>query len=183
NAKVNITSGSRWLETANYALVHPVAAFPTKTWAIENFARTAEFLRSKGLATIAVATKKERDVLEKLRSESKGPILVLDDLTLPEITALASKARLFVGNDSGIAHIAAAVNTPSVVIFGSSNRNHWHPWTDMPYKVVFEPFPCQPCPGYECKEFGEPRCILSVPVAKVNFAIERVLNESEKASR
>ena len=79
------------------------------------------------------------------------------------------------GNDSGIAHIAAAVATPSVVIFGSSNRDHWRPWTDAPNEIVFEPFSCQPCPGYECKEFGEPRCILSVKPGAVFDAIERVL--------
>ena len=48
-------------------------------------------------------------------------MIALTDLSLPEVTALVARARLFVGNDSGIAHIAAAVGAPSVVIFGSSN--------------------------------------------------------------
>lgn len=158
-----------------FALVHPAAAFATKAWATENFARTAEFLAEKAIKTIAVAAKNETSVLERLVAESKVPITTFDDLLLSELTALASKARLFVGNDSGIAHIAAAVNTPTVVIFGSSNRNHWRPWTDAPNEIVYEPLPCQPCPGYECKEFGEPKCILSLKPESVFAAIEKVL--------
>jgi ADP-heptose:LPS heptosyltransferase len=158
-----------------FALMHPASAFHTKTWATENFARTAEYLAELGLQTIGVAANHETDVLEKLKEGSKAPIITFNDLSLPEITALASKAMLFVGNDSGIAHIAAAVNTPTVVVFGSSNRDHWRPWTDAPNEIVFNQFPCQPCPGYECKEFGDPKCILSVPVVDVEGAIDRVL--------
>jgi ADP-heptose:LPS heptosyltransferase len=158
------------------ALIHPAAAFDTKTWAVENFARTAEFLHKKGLDIVAVAAREEREILKNLKAESTAPIAVFYDLSLPEITALASKAHIFVGNDSGIAHIAAAVNTPTVVVFGSSNIDNWRPWTDAPNEVVYKPFPCQPCPGYVCKEFGEPRCILSVQTQSVFKAIEKVLN-------
>ncbi len=159
------------------ALLHPVAAFDTKQWATRNFTKIAEFLTEKGLQVVAVATKKERDVLEKLQKLSSVPIVTFDDLMLPEITALASKAKIFVGNDSGIAHIAAAVKTPSVVIFGSSNRDHWRPWTDAPSEIVFEEFPCQPCAGYVCEQFDEPKCILSVKVESVFEAIEKVLKK------
>ena len=161
-----------------FAFFHPAAAFATKTWAAENFARTAEFLSEKGIQTVAVAAKNETAILDRLVAESKVPIAIFDDLSLPEITALASKAMLFVGNDSGIAHIAAAVNTPSVVIFGSSNRDHWRPWTDAPNEIVYEEFACQPCPGYECKEFGKPKCILSIRPERVFKAIDRVLSEN-----
>ncbi|NNF00138.1 MAG: glycosyltransferase family 9 protein [Pyrinomonadaceae bacterium] len=158
----------------NFALLHPVAAFETKQWATENFASVAEFLNERNLKVIAIATKKERDVLARLEELSKGSILTVDNLKLPEITALASKADLFVGNDSGIAHIAAAVGTPSVVIFGSSNRDHWHPWTDAPNEIVYEEFPCQPCAGYVCEEFGEPQCIISVKSENVIAAVKKL---------
>jgi len=157
------------------ALIHPVAAFDTKQWATANFARIAEFLSGKDFQTVAVATKKEREVLENLKQISTVPILTFDDLTLPEITALASRTKIFIGNDSGVAHIAAAVQTPSVVIFGSSNINHWRPWTDAPNEIVYEKMPCQPCAGYFCKEFGEPECIKRVSVESVIEAINRVL--------
>lgn len=157
------------------ALVHPAAAFASKQWSVENFARTVEFLSSKGLSAVAVAARNERGILDELQAASRVPLLTLDNLELPEITALASKAHLFVGNDSGIAHIAAAVGTPSVVVFGSSNRDHWRPWTDAPNEIVFNEYPCQPCPGHECRQFGEPRCILGVTSSQVFKAIERVL--------
>jgi len=158
----------------DFALIHPVAAFETKQWATENFAKVAEFLDEKRIKPLAVATEKERDVLKQLEELSTVPILTLDNLTLPEITALASKVKIFVGNDSGIAHIAAAVGAPSVVIFGSSNRDHWRPWTDAPNEIVYHKLPCQPCAGYVCEEFDEPKCILSVTSEDVIAAIEKV---------
>ena len=167
--------GKRIEELDKFVLIHPAAAFNTKEWAPENFARIAEFLHDRGLSAVAIATEKERPVLENLKKQSRVPIHIFSNFRLPEISALASQARLFVGNDSGVAHIAAAAATPSVVIFGSSNRDHWRPWTDAPNEIVFEEFRCQPCPGFECKEFGEPRCIHNVSVISVAGAIERVL--------
>ncbi len=173
-SRLNVIQDSKF-KIQNYALLHPVAAFDTKQWSTENFARIAEYLSAKGLQIVAVATKKEREVLENLKTISKVPISTFDDLTLPEIIALAARAEIFVGNDSGIAHIAAAVQTPSVVIFGSSNINHWRPWTDAPHEIVYEKLPCQPCAGYFCKEFDAPRCILNVRTESVIEAIEKIL--------
>lgn len=161
------------------ALLHPSTAFFTKQWPTENFARTAEYLAERGFHIVAIASKAESNVLAELTAVANVPITTFDDLTLPEITALASRAKVFVGNDSGMAHIAAAVQTPSVVIFGSSNRTHWHPWTDAPYEVVYEPFDCQPCPGYKCEVFGDAPCIRNVAVENVIAAIERVTQTSE----
>jgi ADP-heptose:LPS heptosyltransferase len=160
------------------AIIQTVAASKTKEWALEKFARTAEFLKEKGISTIAVGTDDEAGILSELGSISRAPVRLLTGLTLTELVALSARARLFVGNDSGVAHVAAAVQTPSVVVFGSSNRDHWRPWTDAPNQVVFEEFSCQPCPGYECKEFGEPRCIQTLGTEKVFAAIDRVLESS-----
>src|SRR6476661_1081795 len=112
------------------------------------------------ITRVAVATKAEARTLERVVGASRVSIFPFDELSLPQITALAGRAEIFVGNDSGIAHIAAAVGTPTVVVFGSSNREHWRPWTDAPNEVVFREFDCQPCAGYTCEVFGEPRCIL-----------------------
>lgn len=175
DAKFMAKTGVPLQQIGRFALIHPAAAFATKQWATENFARTAEYLARKGISTVAVVGPNEHSIGHELKAHSEVPIHMFEDLALPEITALASSANLFVGNDSGIAHIAAAVGAPSVVIFGSSNRDHWRPWTDARNEIVFSPFPCQPCPGHECKEFGEPKCILSVSVASVTGAIDRVI--------
>lgn len=159
------------------ALIHPAAAFDTKRWATENFARVVEHVTTLGFAPVAIAGPGEHELLQTLKANSTAQLFTFD-LSLPEVTALASRAKLFIGNDSGIAHIAAAVNTPSVVIFGSSNIAHWRPWTRAASEVVFEPLPCQPCHGYFCEKFPEPECILRIPVARVTAAIDRILTDT-----
>jgi heptosyltransferase-3 len=160
-----------------FALLHPGSAFHTKRWPVDNYARTAEFLEENGLSVVAVGSEGEAELLKDLSKNSNPRITTFHSLRLPEITALASMASLFVGNDSGIAHIAAAVKTPAVIIFGSSNRVHWSPWTDSPNEVVYEDMHCQPCPGYICAEYGEPRCVLGIKQASVFGAISRILEK------
>ena len=167
--------GESGLNDRKIALIHPAAAFATKQWATENFARVAEFVAERGFAPVAIAAPNEKALLEKLCSEANVRIATFD-LSLPEVTALAARSQLFTGNDSGIAHIAAAVGTPAVVIFGSSNLAHWRPWNSAPAEIVFEEMPCQPCPGYFCEKFDQPECILRVPVARVTAAIDRILS-------
>ena len=162
------------LDGKKIALIHPAAAFATKQWAADKFARVVEFLADNGFASVAIAGPSEKEVLNSLIENCSAKIVTFD-LTLPEVTALAARSQLFVGNDSGIAHIASAVGTPSVVVFGSSNIAHWRPWNQSASEVVFEEMECQPCHGYFCEKFEQPECILKVPVARVTAAIGRVL--------
>ncbi|HKQ53060.1 MAG TPA: glycosyltransferase family 9 protein [Pyrinomonadaceae bacterium] len=162
-------------EARPLALVHPAAAFETKQWAAANFARVAEDLSARGFQVIATAAPNERQVVTELIEHAASRIVSFTDLSLPEVTALAARSRLFVGNDSGIAHIASAVRVPSVVIFGSSNVAHWRPWANGPAEVVREELPCQPCPGYTCAEFDAPECIRRVKVESVLAALQRVI--------
>src|SRR5438477_434008 len=152
------------------------AARRRRSWCARR-ARAIADLRARGLPTVAIAAPTEHEIIQDLRRLASVPIQTFADLSLPEVTALAARARLFVGNDSGIAHIAAAVQTPSVVIFGSSNVAHWRPWTTAPAEVVREELPCQPCPGYFCAEFDAPECIRRVTVERVREAINRVLEK------
>lgn len=161
------------------ALIHPAAAFATKQWAAEKFSRVADYLAARGTTVVVITAPPEAHVAAQLKQSSSAPIISFSDLSLPEVTALASRARVFVGNDSGIAHIAAAVGLPLVVIFGSSNTAHWSPWATAPAEVVLEEMDCQPCHGYYCEKFAQPECILSVPVERVISAVDRVLRESE----
>jgi lipopolysaccharide heptosyltransferase II len=168
-------------ESKPFAVIHPAAAFDTKQWAIENFARAAEALTARGLIPIAIVSSKEGQVVRALIKQTSARVIGLSDLSLPEVTALTSRARLFVGNDSGIAHIAAAAGVPCVVVFGSSNVTHWRPWTTHPNEVVREEMPCQPCHGYFCAAFEKPECILRVPVERVIGAIDRILDQDRAA--
>jgi len=157
------------------ALIHPAAAFDTKRWAANNFARVVEDLESRGFQSVAIAAPDEKHVLDELIVNSRARVTTFT-IPLPEVIALAARSSLFVGNDSGIAHIAAAMRVPSVVIFGSSNVKHWRPWAIAPAEVVREELPCQPCPGYFCAEFDQPECIRRVSVQSVIKAIERVVS-------
>ncbi len=165
-------------ENAPFAVIHPAAAFATKQWATEKFARVAEELSARGLAVVAITAPSDTQIADELQRVSTVQVIALTNLSLPEVTALSARARLFIGNDSGIAHIAVAVEAPSVVIFGSSNVGHWRPWATAPAEVVLEEMECQPCHGYFCEKFEQPECILRVPVERVLGAIERVLRES-----
>lgn len=164
-------------EATPLALVHPAAAFESKQWATEHFARVAESLSARGMQVVAIATPDQAPVLDALQAECTARIHAFTDFSLPEVTALSARASIFVGNDSGIAHIAAAVRTPSVVIFGSSNVAHWRPWTTAPAEVVREEMPCAPCPGYTCAEFEQPECIRRVTVERVTMAIDECLKK------
>jgi heptosyltransferase-3 len=180
NAKL---SQENFDDAERLALIHPAAALETKQWTIENFARVTEAVAARGLTPIAIVSPNERPLLESLIKQSAAHIIGLSDLSLPEVTALASRASLFVGNDSGIAHIAAAVGAPCVVVFGSSNVAHWRPWTTNRNEVVREEMPCQPCHGYFCGQFEKPECILRVPVERVVGAIDRILKQTESSTQ
>lgn len=162
-----------------FALIHPTAAFDTKQWATENFARVTDALGERNLTSVVLVAPGEQHVADLLASRTAKPVFKAHNLTLPEVTALASRTRLFLGNDSGLAHVAAAAGAPCVVIFGSSNRHHWRPWTTKPNEIVFEEMSCQPCHGYFCAEFEQPECILRVPVERVISAIDRVIKQNE----
>jgi ADP-heptose:LPS heptosyltransferase len=170
--RARLQAGASPIEAGmSYAVLHVTAAYFTKQWAASRFRRVAEFLARKGLEPIILAGPGEEGVF----SEFPG-LRCFAGQPLPWVQSLISGARLFVGNDSGPAHIAAAFAVPTVVIFGSSNATVWHPWK-TPHVVVETAWDCKPCPGDRCYAFDEPRCILSVEAAAVCAAIEHLLAE------
>ncbi|NNE66259.1 MAG: glycosyltransferase family 9 protein [Pyrinomonadaceae bacterium] len=168
-----------YYDKGEFAVIHPTAATDTKQWAPAKFAEVIDHLDSRGLTAVLVVTGAELDVIADIEESLGRRPYHLVDAPLPEIAAICKAARLFVGNDSGIAHIAAAVQTPTAVIFGSSNVNQWRPWTDAPSSVIREEFHCQPCPGDICREFGEPKCIQTVSPKSVISAVDKLLLSSK----
>ena len=102
------------------AVIHGVAAAPEKTWPAERFLKVAAHLRSAGLEPVFVGA--ASDDLAPFREYRTA------QSTLAELKALLARASLFVGNDSGPAHMAAAFGLPVVVFFGPSDREVWAPW-------------------------------------------------------
>lgn len=164
-------------ESPPYAILHVGAAYATKTWEAAGFRAVARELRERhGLDPIFVVGPGE----ENLARQFAGHDVELG-LPIPALVSLLASARLFVGNDSGPAHIAAAFGVPCVVVFGSSDSSVWYPW-QTPYRVVETRWDCKPCPGDRCYAFDEPRCIQSVESDAVCGAIAELLADGKNAS-
>ncbi len=103
------------------ALLHPFASAPSKAWPPDRFVTIAQHLRASGLEPTILAGP----------ADDPAPFAdfpVLRNAPLSAVKAAASQAQLFVGNDSGPAHIAAAFGVPVVVLFGPSDPVTWAPW-------------------------------------------------------
>jgi ADP-heptose:LPS heptosyltransferase len=163
---------------SNYLLIQPTATLPTKQWQTENFAQLGDLLYKKhGLPVIYAAASWELPILEQIRQKADVQHTYWADLQLMDLFALIEGCRLFIGNDSGPTHAAAALKKPIVVIWGSSNFQVWHPWEAL-HEAVRLNLPCIPCPGYTCKVFGDPKCILDIPVTSVSDACNRFLSRA-----
>jgi ADP-heptose:LPS heptosyltransferase len=163
-----------------YIQIHPTAMLPTKQWGAENFARLADALSAEhGLPVIFTAGPAEARVLEQVRVGAGRAHCYWTDLRLEELFALIAGCRLFVGNDSGPTHAAAALGKPVVVVWGSSDYIAWRPW-DTRYELVRSDLPCIPCPGYSCAAFGDSRCIRRIPMETVAEACGRVLGSEAR---
>jgi ADP-heptose:LPS heptosyltransferase len=160
---------------ARYAVLQPGGRYFTKRWAVDKFAALADWLRAApGLEPFVILGPGEEAVGATVRQQIGASVTVFDSLSLPDLIALIAGARLFVGNDAGPMHLAAALQRPVVAIFGSSSSVHWRPW-ETPSRVAQNDFPCNPCPGDRCYAFDEPRCILSVSVEQVRQACQELL--------
>ena len=104
-----------------YAVIHPFASAPGKAWPVERFASVAVRLQSQGLQPVILAGP----------SDDASPFEAFEvyrNAPLRDVKNLMAGASLFIGNDSGPAHIAAAFGVPVVVLFGPSNPVTWAPW-------------------------------------------------------
>lgn len=157
-----------------FVLIHPAAAFATKEWPVERFAELASRLIEDGLQVAATAGPGEERVLNRLARLAGPKLVVLAPLGLGRFGGLASRCGLYVGNDTGPTHIAAALKKPVVVIFGSSDSKVWFPWQTKA-RILRADLPCIPCPGYRCMEYSEPECIRSIEVAEVYRSVRELL--------
>lgn len=104
-----------------YAVLHPFASAPDKTWPVQRFLLVARQLQSAGLEPMIVAGPADD-------TSPFAQFQVFRNAPLAEVKNLMSGAALFIGNDSGPAHIAAAFGVPVVVLFGPSDPVAWAPW-------------------------------------------------------
>ena len=161
---------------AGYAVIHPVALYASKQWTPQGFAEIGELLeREFGLRPVYICGQGESALLDRIELFARHPILRASGWPLRDLVALLAGARVFAGNDSGPAHIAAAARIPVLVIFGSSHAAVWKPWKAVNAAVVQNDFDCNPCPGDRCAVYDEPRCILSISTEQVRVSLEALL--------
>lgn len=103
-----------------FAVVNPGAGWPSKLWLNDRFAAVGVYLqRRHGLRTLVVyGNQTERAAAEEIVSHSEGICLLAPRTSLKELAALSRRARLFIGSDTGPLHLAAAVGTPCIGLYG-----------------------------------------------------------------
>jgi len=98
--------------------------------------------------------------------------MVAKELPLPTLAAVLEAAGLFIGNDSGVTHIAAAVGIPTVAIFGPTDPTVWAP-RGKRVEAVCPQTPCAPCTREERTACERLRCLDEVEISSVLEAVER----------
>ena len=156
-----------------YAVIHPGSPLATKRWEPGRFAGVARTLQADGLTIVLTGGPGEESLVAEVARGVPGATILLG-LKIPELAELIRGARLYMGNDSGPMHLAAAVGTPTVAVWGSSNSRAWRPW-NVSNRVVQNPFECNPCPGYRCLVADTPLCIESVTIEQVAAAAKELL--------
>jgi ADP-heptose:LPS heptosyltransferase len=155
-----------------FVCIHPGASRPAKAWNDARFAAVADWILAHYHAQVVfVGSEAERVTEAAVRASVKerGTIWLTGALTLDEVAALLMDAKLFLGNDGGPAHLAAAAGAPAVVLFGPTDPRRFGPWSDR--VTILEPSP-ELGPGAR----PEDRRVNDIQVAEVTAAIARVLD-------
>ncbi|MGV3573096.1 MAG: putative lipopolysaccharide heptosyltransferase III [Ramlibacter sp.] len=161
-----------------YAVVHPGSRWLFKAWTADGNARVIEHLAGRGLAVVLTAAPDPRESLlcDAILRASRAPCIDLrGQLTLAELGAVIREAAVFAGVDSVPMHIAAAVGTPGIGIFGPSKDLEWGPWSDRMRVVASRDFPCRPCGIDGCGGSKRSECLVTLPPQQVIVALDEVM--------
>ncbi|MBN1131031.1 MAG: glycosyltransferase family 9 protein [Chitinispirillaceae bacterium] len=131
-----------------FITIHPGSGSPRKNWPIERFREVSDRLRQQGNVIVWLGGAAETGL------NVKAPDQYVKNLPLPDIAALLHRSRLYLGNDSGITHLAAAVGCPVVALFGPSDPVVWAPRGER-VTVIDHKTHCAPCHRASA---GEPTC-------------------------
>ncbi|HLE86416.1 MAG TPA: glycosyltransferase family 9 protein [Candidatus Brocadiaceae bacterium] len=125
--------------------MHPGSGSRQKCWAVDHYAELILLLKKEMDAQILlISGQADTGIVEELRVKVRDNFILVDRLPLPILAAIIKRSNLFVGNDSGITHVAAAVGTPAITIFGPTDPNMWGPRGER-VKIFYRKSPCSPC--------------------------------------
>ncbi|MCF6178411.1 MAG: lipopolysaccharide heptosyltransferase II [Geopsychrobacter sp.] len=131
----------------NWLAINPGAAFGSaKRWVPERFAEVADRLQAlHGFSVVLTGGPAEVEIgLAIEAAMQQKPLNLIGKTTIREMMAVLERCRLVISNDSGPMHVAAALRTPLVAIFGPTDHTKTHPWCEH-YRVVRYPVECAPC--------------------------------------
>ncbi|MGO8762898.1 MAG: lipopolysaccharide heptosyltransferase I [Desulfobaccales bacterium] len=157
------------------AVLHPGARWSSKLWPAASWAHLAEWLRDRGFQVAVTGSRADRELAASLAAQCRAPLLNLAGRTsLAQLAAIFRKARLAVTTDTGAMHLAAALGTKVVALFGPTA-----PWRTGPFGeghlVVRLGLPCSPCFKRRCPE---PRCLTDLTPEVVKAACEKILSHT-----
>jgi len=162
--------------------IHPFSGRAIKNWPLENFMRLASWLTvDMGAAVVLLGTKREAESTPGLAEMAKaaGAKSLVGETALQEAIALIAQADLFVGNDSGLTHVAARLDVPTLAIFsGTAPIEVWAPFGRQA-TILHAPVDCAPCylPSLELCPNAH-KCVALIDFDSVRSQAERKLREN-----
>ncbi len=188
-AKRWLQENGLWNEAENraveFALIHASTseAHAYRRYPVEHFATVLNWIAAQRLAIVMIGTLQEAKIYEELLRSSSATGFLCTTLDLLETAALMTHAKLFVGNESGPAHLSMLVDCPTVRIFGPSSHYGAAQWKGGPFKEVFLGIACAPClrlgilneRGLNAHTCGHRNCLRLLTPEKVISAIEDVM--------
>ena len=154
-------------ESQGFVGISPGATYgPAKKWFPERYGELADrMVRNLGAQILIFGSEADKKVSSQVRQNARVPLVDLTGMTtLTQAMALISRCRLFVTNDSGLMHVAAALRIPLIAIFGSTDPGKTGPLGEV-CRVVRKPLACGPCLKAECPE--ERRCMDLISVDEI----------------
>jgi heptosyltransferase-2 len=166
-------------EKAKRLVIHPGSGSKKKSWPLDRFLDLIRYLHknagSKFLVILGPAEGGEiQRAFEKMEWEM-GPDapLLAKGFSLPEVASLIEGCRVFIGNDSGITHMAAALGVPTVAIFGPTDPGVWAPRGEN-VTVVRPEVPCSPCSRERFFECQHPDCMRDIKLSDVLESLRKL---------
>ena len=157
------------LAPGGYIHLHPASRWQFKCWPAQKTAELIDKLQGLGERVVlsAAPDASELELVARIRALATTPFADLSGkLTLKQLGALTRNASLFIGVDSAPMHIASAVCTPVVALFGPSGEFNWGPW-QVPHRVVASDHSCRPCGNDGCGGGKVSECLTTLPVSAV----------------
>ncbi len=176
NERVRQLLKTEGLNERRWVSLNPFSRWSYKEWGIDRWARIIDWLwDTTGLATVIVGSAEERSRAEELAAARAGKVYNLAGwTTLAELAGLLRVSHIHMGVDSAAPHIAAAVGTPTVTIFGPSDWFDWAPLGEG-HRVIIPDRECVPCHRKGCDSLGKSRCLEELETEKVQRGIEELL--------